>query len=241
MACVCASFYVWNRTLLTPVERYYFGTYWRCSWFESGPTRLTKVRWLYKTAPRKKQELALDSDVLSAPSDEHEIPVQLSPAARDAGWTGLVESDEERYPAAVLSRFLQASFYDGESLGWMLLSPLLIMLAMLLFLFVARSAIQSMLRYWECRSLRMVWEPYSPNLYERWVQRIGDIRFQVPRVAKKKSLKTIKVDTKPIEQPAVASTSNTPKPPSQISLPFSGVPDQSGKEKFVWDESKGIE
>jgi hypothetical protein len=232
---------VWNRTLLTPVERYYLGAYWRCSWFESGPTRLTKIRWLYKTAPRKKNELALDSDVLSAPSDEHEIPVQLSPAARNAGWTGLVESDEERYPEAVLSRFLQASFYDGENLGWMLLSPLLITLAMLLSLFIVRSAIRSMLRYWERRNERMVWEPYSPNLYERWVQRIGNIRFQLPRVAKKKARKTIKADTKPSEQPAVAATSDTPKLPSQLSLPFSGLPGQSGKEKFLWDEGKEIE
>jgi hypothetical protein len=185
--------------------------------------------------------LALDSDVLPAPSDEQEIPMQLSPAARDAGWTGLIESDEERYPAAVLSRFLQASFYDGESLGWMLLSPLLIMLAMLLFLFVARSAIRRMLRYWERRSMRMVWEPYSPNLHERWLQTISNIRFQILQIAKKKALKTIKIETRPIDQPTVSSTSDTHKTPSQLSLPFSGVSDQNGKERFVWDESKGIE
>jgi hypothetical protein len=232
---------VWDRTLLTPVERYYFGAYWRCSWLENGPTRLTKVRWLYKTAPRKKNELALDSDVLSAPSDEYEIPVQLSPAARNAGWTGLVESDEERYPADGLRRFLQASFYDGESFGWMLLSPLLITFTMLLFLLFARSAIRSMLRYWERRNERMVWEPYSPNLYERCLQTIGDIRFHFPRVAKKNSPKTIKIEPKTIEQPTVTPTSHTPKPSSQLSLPFSGVPDQNGREKFVWDESKGIE
>jgi hypothetical protein len=74
----------------TPVERYDRGTNLRCSLFAIDRTAWAKVRFLCKTAPHDKQDLALDAEVVSTSAGgDSELPLQLSQAARQSGWTRL--------------------------------------------------------------------------------------------------------------------------------------------------------
>ena len=55
-----------NWLVWTPIERYYLGTYLKCTLLGTDRGSSAEVRWLYKTAPHGKQELALDADVVPA-------------------------------------------------------------------------------------------------------------------------------------------------------------------------------
>jgi len=80
------ALFLCNWLVWTPMQRYYLGAYLRCALFGTEPAVGTEVRWLYKTAPHKQQELATNADVVPATAgDGRGIPIQLSPAARQAG------------------------------------------------------------------------------------------------------------------------------------------------------------
>ena len=53
------ALFLCNWLVWTPVQRYYLGTYFKCGLLGNDPALRTEVRWLYKTAPTGKQELAL--------------------------------------------------------------------------------------------------------------------------------------------------------------------------------------
>jgi hypothetical protein len=48
---LCVTFLLWSRLVWTPVQRYYLGAYFRCSWPGFDPASPVEVRWIYKTAP----------------------------------------------------------------------------------------------------------------------------------------------------------------------------------------------
>src|ERR1035437_6946051 len=77
------ALFLCNWLVWTPMQRYYLGTYVKCALLGTDRGSSAEVRWLYKTAPHGKQELALDTDVVPACSGgDRRIPMQLSPAAR---------------------------------------------------------------------------------------------------------------------------------------------------------------
>jgi hypothetical protein len=121
------ALFLCNWLVWTPIERYYLGTYLKCAMLGTDRSSSAEVQWLYKTAPHGKQELALDTDVVPASAGgDRRIPMELSPAARQAGWTGLMQEEGEWLRTAILQRFLQAQFYAGESVWRVLLTPLLL-------------------------------------------------------------------------------------------------------------------
>ena len=80
------ALFLCNWLVWTPMQRYYLEAYLRCALFGTEPAVGTEVRWLYKTASCKQQELATNADVVPATAgDGRGIPIQLSPAARQAG------------------------------------------------------------------------------------------------------------------------------------------------------------
>ena len=128
------ALFLCNWLVWTPIQRYYLGTYLRCALFGTDPAAGTDVRWLYKTAPNEKQELATDADVVPATAgDDRGIPMQLSPAARQAGWSGLLQGPDQWLQTVRLQPFLEAQFYAGKSFWRLLLTPLLWGAAMFFF------------------------------------------------------------------------------------------------------------
>jgi hypothetical protein len=91
------------------------------------PAATTAVQWLYKEAPGRVDQLAVEDDVVAeSPGDQQDVwlPMHLSSAARNAGWTGLVRGPREQYKAAELQPYLRDQFYDGRSF-WQLFEPVL--------------------------------------------------------------------------------------------------------------------
>jgi len=228
-----------NWMVWTPVQRHYLGTYLKCALFGTDPALRTEVQWLYKTAPRGKQELALDADVVPASSgSDRRIPMQLSPAARQAGWAGLLQGPDEWLQTARLQPFLEAQFYAGESFWRLLLTPLLCGTAMLFFLLAGQSVLQSWLEHKQ-RDMEMIeWCGPSLRLLQRWRAKMGRVRFRLPAFWKHRRSQIAPKPTPP--EPATASAEPLKKP-LQAALPIFGAPTGKPKERYAWEETKGIE
>jgi hypothetical protein len=216
------ALFLCNWVVWTPMQRYYLGTYLKCCWLGNDPASWAEVHWLYKAAPHGKQELALDSDVVPGSSGgDRRIPMQLSPAARQAGWTGLIQGPDEWLQTAIVQPFLQAQFYAGESIRRMLLTPLLWGAAMFFCVLAGWSMSQSRSpdNRWDIDAIE--WGRPPPRLLQRWRTRtkMGRIRFRLTGFAKQR-------------MPEIVPK---PTPPAPATVP--GKP----KEGFAWEETKGIE
>jgi hypothetical protein len=236
---LCVTFLLWSRLVWTPVQRYYFGTYFRCSWPGFDPASPVEVRWIYMTAPSQKPELALDGDAIQAPSsNDRQIPMELSPAARQAGWTGLMKGPEERLQISTLKPILEGQFFDGESLWILLLLPLLC--GFLLYL-----------------SLLIVWVKYEDwidsipwpaewidlselvrSLYRKCRNKVCAIQFRMPELKKYSARKTALMAMPKV--PAVAPVEPPKKFPQVAFSPF-GATDGTPKVGFVWNEKNEID
>jgi hypothetical protein len=118
---------MWLWWAAPPVELYYSGAYFSSTMAHRNPAATTGVEWLYKTAPGRPDQLAVEADVdADSPGDQQDVrvPMHLSSAARSAGWTGLVRGPREEYKAAELEPYLRDQFYDGRSF-WRLFEPVL--------------------------------------------------------------------------------------------------------------------
>jgi hypothetical protein len=229
-----------NWLVWTPMQRYYLGAYLRCALFGTEPAVGTEVRWLYKTAPHKQQELATNADVVPATAgDGRGIPIQLSPAARQAGWTGLLQGPEEWPQTVRLQPFLEAQFYDGKSIWRLLLTPLLWGAAMFFSMLAGRSALQSWLEHRQEEFERTMWDAPPPRLLERWRAKMGRLRFRLPRFWKPRG---VEIAPEPMQPgPAIAPDVPMKKPTLSVLAVFGGAPAAEPGKAFVWDESNGID
>jgi hypothetical protein len=118
---------MWLWWAASPIELYYSKAYFSSTMAHRNPAATTAVQWLYKTAPGRPDQLAVEADVDGdSPGDQQDVrvPMHLSSAARSAGWTGLVRGAREQYKAAELEPYLRDQFYDGRSF-WRLFEPVL--------------------------------------------------------------------------------------------------------------------
>jgi hypothetical protein len=118
---------LWLWWAVPPVELYYSGPYFGSLMAHRNPAATTAVQWLYKMAPGRPDQLAVEADVdADSPGDQQDVwlPMQLSSAARAAGWTGLVREPREQYKAAELELYLRDQFYGDRSF-WRLFEPVL--------------------------------------------------------------------------------------------------------------------
>jgi hypothetical protein len=238
-----AAFFLCNGLVWTPMQRYYLGAYLRCALFGTEPASRIEVRWLYKTAANEKQELATDADVVpSTAGDDLGIPMQLSPAARQAGWTGLLQESDELLQSALLQPFLQAQFYDGKSFWRLLLTLLLWGAAMLFFLLAGGSVLRSLNAYDEWDLERIQWGERPTSWPQRWRKKIGGTRFGLPGFRSRK-IPEIAREATPQTQDGIDSESS--KKSIQAVLPFFGSTIAAGnhrpKEQFASKETKRIE
>ena len=232
-----------NWLVWTPMQRYYLGSYLRCALLGTDPASSTEVRWLYKTAPNEKQELAKDADVVPATTgDDRGIPMQLSPAARQAGWSGLLQGPEEWLPTVRLQPFLEAQFYDGKSFLRLLLTPLLWGVAMLFFLLAGGNILRGLNAYDEEDLERVKWGERPTSWPQRWRKKIGRTRFVLLGFARRK---IAGVAPKPASPSPVSAPADSLKKPIQSVLPIFGatIPaaNDRPKERFASKAMKRIE
>ncbi len=86
IAVQCFFWWEWLAVELRPLERYYLPVYFHSVEDGKHAGARTRIAPLFKTAPSKKRELALTSDVLSG--GDGNLPLQLSQSALEQGWMG---------------------------------------------------------------------------------------------------------------------------------------------------------
>jgi hypothetical protein len=94
------------------------------------------IRWVMKTAPKRKPVPASAEDVVAGPDPK--LPVSLSAKAIADGWRGVAYSAPEKVPADSLAKGLRDYVYDGVSVWWLFGRPMLNSLAVLMLLYVLR-------------------------------------------------------------------------------------------------------
>ena len=237
------ALFLCNWLVWTPMQRYYLGVYLRCALLGTDPASSTEVRWLYKSAPNEKKELATDTDVVPATAgDDRGIPMQLSPAARQAGWTGLLQGPDEWLQTVRLQPFLEAQFYAGKSFWRVLLTLLLWGDAMCFFLLAGGSVLRSLNAYDEWDLERIEWGERPTSWPQRWRKKIGGTRFGPPEF---RSPKMPEIAREATPQTQASTHSESSKQPIQPVLPFFGstiaADDERRKERVASTETKRIE
>jgi hypothetical protein len=125
---------------LAPLQTIYLGAYSASSLGASLPDHQTTIRWVMKTAPKRKPLAASPEDVVPGPDPK--LPASLSPEAIADGWRGLEMSAPEKTSSEILARVLREYIYHGASIWWLYGRPMLYCLAAVLFLYVVRLTFQ---------------------------------------------------------------------------------------------------
>jgi hypothetical protein len=210
---------VWLYWTLEPLQKIYLPTYAATSMEAGIPHSETTIRWVMKTAPRRKAVTVSAEDVVAA--SDPKLPVRLSSKAIAEGWRGVAYSAPQEVPAAPLARGLQEYVYDGVSVWWLFGRPMLNSLALLLLPY----AIWLWMKEHSVRFRFTKKHGRLPEFIER----------QLPESAPRPSPPTPVARTEQPRTPAAA----------QATLPLFDAPADNltdkPKEAFVWDESKGIE
>jgi hypothetical protein len=132
-----------------PLRSYYLLAYLDSSERKGWPGATPRIRWVYKTAPHRKAELATEQDVVAARlagnggrKNPH-VPFRLTPSAEGEGRTDVIEGPPEKVPSAQLAEYLKDAIYGGETFWRMALKPLLAVLGGLFCLLALRAWRQS--------------------------------------------------------------------------------------------------
>ncbi len=124
----------WLAWTLQPLQKVYLTTYAASSVGVGIPHGEMTIRWVMKTAPKRKPVPASAEDVVAGPDPK--LPVSLSPKAIADGWRGVAYSAPEKVPADSLAKGLRDYVYDGVSVWWLFGRPMLNSLAVLMLLYV---------------------------------------------------------------------------------------------------------
>jgi hypothetical protein len=84
----------WLSWTLSPLQKAYLNTYTASSFGARVRHGQTTVRWVMKTAPKRKPVAASPEDVVVGPDPK--LPLSLSPKAIAEGWRGIVVSAPEK-------------------------------------------------------------------------------------------------------------------------------------------------
>ncbi len=88
----------WLLWTLTPLQKFYLGTYTASSIEATQPRNRTSIRWVLKTAPGRKSVPLLPQDAIAGPN--RKLPVSLSAQAVAEGWRGVVLGSPEKVPSS---------------------------------------------------------------------------------------------------------------------------------------------
>ena len=122
----------WLAWEMPPLQRYYLLNYLESTERAKQLGTTTEVQWVLKTASGRKSALATNPDVVS--ENRSDPPVRLSEAAIADGWTRIEKHAPVQVDSAQLEQFLQEDIYDGRGYWTLMLEPILIGFALMMFL-----------------------------------------------------------------------------------------------------------
>ncbi len=115
--------WTWLALELSPLERYYWPTYFLSTEGAKHPGSITRIDPLFKTAPGRKSEIVLAPDVVRGETGD--LPLQFSQSAVEGGWTGIEKAQPMSVESAALEDLLREHFYAGQRFWHMTMEPLL--------------------------------------------------------------------------------------------------------------------
>jgi len=111
----------WLAWTLQPLRKVYLTTYAASSAGAGIPHGEMTIRWVMKTAPRRKPVPASAENVVAGPDSK--LPASLSPKAIAEGWRGVACSAPEKVLADGFAKGLRDYVYDGVSVWWLFGRP----------------------------------------------------------------------------------------------------------------------
>ena len=115
--------WAWFAWELRPLERYYLVVYFHSAEDAKHPGIKTRIQPLFKTAPGKKRELVVASDVVSGSSGD--LPVQLSQSPLEQGWTAIEKGAPIQDDSVAVEDLLRDDFYQSQAFWQLVAEPLL--------------------------------------------------------------------------------------------------------------------
>jgi hypothetical protein len=113
----------WFAQELSPLERYYWPTYFSSTEGAKHLGSTTLIAPLFMTANGRKSEIVLAPDVVRGRTGI--LPLQLSQSAVERGWTGIEKAQPMRVESGALEDLLREHFYAGQGFWHMTMEPLL--------------------------------------------------------------------------------------------------------------------
>ena len=147
----------WLAWEMPPLQRYYLLNYLESTERAKQPGTTTEVQWVFKTASGRKSTLATNPDVVSENSADP--PVRLSEAAIADGWTGIEKHAPVQVNSAQLEQFLQEDIYNGRGYWTLMLEPILIGFALMMFLIAGGLKLKEWWGY-RIETRTAAWTPY---------------------------------------------------------------------------------
>jgi hypothetical protein len=116
------GFCAWFQWEVPPLQRYYLAAYWHSSEAANQPNAVTQIRWLMETARGRKRHWLFAFDVTEG--SQNDLPLALSSAAAEQGWTGIERTPAESMDSTELEKLLREDFYDGKTFRQLMNEPL---------------------------------------------------------------------------------------------------------------------
>lgn len=115
--------WTWFAQELSPLERYYWPTYFSSTEGAKHLGSTTLIAPLFMTANGRKSEIVLAPDVVRGRTGN--LPLQLSQSAVKRGWTGIEKTQPMRVESGALEDLLREHFYAGQGFWHITMEPLL--------------------------------------------------------------------------------------------------------------------
>ncbi len=116
------GFWAWVQWEVPPLQRYYLAAYWHSYETANQPNAMTQIQWLMETAPGRKRHWLFAFDVTEG--SQNDLPLALSFAAAEQGWTGIERTPPESMDSSELEKLLREDFYDGKTFRQLMNEPL---------------------------------------------------------------------------------------------------------------------
>ena len=161
----------------------------------------------------------------------------LSQAARDAGWTNLVEAGPEPIAFDKLRPVLSDQIFEGQSVWIFVLLPGLIGFGSTILLLHGLIWMKDWLPELPWRRPRLPWDDPAPNIVEScaiWVKRIPSLIAPLRRVA----IRRIRM---PVASATDATDAETPALPTPAACPPFGAQGGPIAKFYRWSEKDEID
>lgn len=231
------TIWVCARWFWTPIQRHYLPAYLWSSLPVVAPSTV-EVRLIWKIRPHQKIELATEEDAVSS---EDGTGIALSPWARHAGWTGLIEGLPQQIPSAKLASGLADLAFDGESLGDFLFLPEVCAMAVLSLTlfgwFCLKAFFCGLIAELAWRRRSFTWKELLAGLFAECAELAQRLYSRL--------LDMHRITTRRIESHPAATTANTTvaEPLAKVAsfaFPLFGTHSQDGGT-YLWSERDEIE